>query len=118
MTDDYPQDSLFSIFMMQQQHLAWLYLGKMANPATGSTERNLDAARFTIDLLGMIETKTSGNLTADEEKLLGQVLTALRLNYMEEARRGGSDEPAHGPDAATDTGPETKPETGPDAKPG
>ncbi len=95
MTDDYPQDSLFSIFLLQQQHLAWLYLGKMANPATGKAEPNLEAARFTIDLLGMIEKKTEGNLSGDEQKLLGQVLTALRLNYLEEARReAAADTPA------------------------
>ncbi len=87
MTDKHEQDPLFSIFLMQQQQLAWLYLGKMANPATGKAERNLEAAKFTIDLLGMIEKKTEGNLSGDEQNLLGQVLTALRLNYLEEARR-------------------------------
>ncbi len=95
MTDTHEQDPLFSIFLMQQQQLAWLYLGKMANPATGKAERNLEAAKFTIDLLGMIEKKTEGNLSGDEQKLLGQVLTALRLNYLEEARRdAASDTPA------------------------
>ncbi len=91
MTDKYEQDPLFSMFLMQQQQLAWLYLGKMANPATGEAERNLEAAKFTIDLLGMIEKRTEGNLSGDEQSLLGQVLTALRLNYLEEARREAAD---------------------------
>ena len=42
---------------------------------------NLDAAKYTIDILGMLETKTTGNLTAEELQLLKEVLRQLRLEF-------------------------------------
>ncbi|HID93719.1 MAG TPA: DUF1844 domain-containing protein, partial [bacterium (Candidatus Stahlbacteria)] len=38
-------------------------LGKIMNPATGKMEKNLEAARATIELLSMLKEKTKGNLT-------------------------------------------------------
>jgi hypothetical protein len=64
-----------------------MYLGKMVRPDTGQLERNLDAAKFTIDLLGMLEEKTKGNLTDEENNLLQQVVTTLRLNFVDEKKR-------------------------------
>jgi hypothetical protein len=78
---------LFRFFVMQHQMTSMVYLGKVVHPATGKIERNLDGARFSIDLLGMLEEKTRGNLTAEESKLLEQTLTNLRLNYIDEVRR-------------------------------
>jgi hypothetical protein len=78
---------LFRFFVIQNQMTAMIYLGKVVHPATGKIERNLDGARFSIDLLGMLEEKTRGNLTAEESKLLEQTLTNLRLNYVDEVRR-------------------------------
>lgn len=78
---------LFGFFVMQHQMAAMIYMGKVVNPATRKIERNLEGARFSIDLLGMLEEKTRGNLTPDEAKLLEQTLTNLRLNYIDEARR-------------------------------
>lgn len=83
-------NELFGYFVVQQQMAAMMYLGKIVRPDTGQVERNLEAARFTIDLLGMLEEKTRGNLTADEAKLIQQVLTTLRLNFVDEAKRGDS----------------------------
>ncbi len=61
-------------------------LGKLANPATGKSEKNLPAARLFIDMLDMLERKTKGNLTADETKILRSSLTDLRLMFVEEAK--------------------------------
>ncbi|MBM3858974.1 MAG: DUF1844 domain-containing protein [Verrucomicrobia bacterium] len=61
-------------------------LGKLANPATGKAEKNLDAARLFIDLLDMLERKTTGNLTPDETKILHAALTDLRLMFVEESK--------------------------------
>lgn len=83
---------LFRFFVAQQQYAAMLYLGKFVHPESGKTERNLEAARFTIDLLGMLEEKTRGNLAEDEERFLQQVLTNLRLNFVDEADRPPADE--------------------------
>jgi len=78
---------LFRFFVVQNQMTAMIYLGKMVHPATGEIERNLEGARLSIDLLGMLEEKTRGNLTPDEAKLLEQVLTNLRLNFVDEMRK-------------------------------
>jgi hypothetical protein len=75
---------LFRAFVAQQQYGAMIYMGKFVHPGSGKIERNLDAARFTIDLLGMLEEKTRGNLTSEEDGFLQQVLATLRLNYVDE----------------------------------
>jgi len=43
-------------------------------------------ARHTIDMLGILEEKTRGNLTGEEERLLHQVLMDLRLRFTTKAR--------------------------------
>jgi hypothetical protein len=72
---------LVSLFGTQ----ALMALGKLANPATNKAEKNLDAARLFIDLLEMVERKTTGNLTPDEVKVLMATLTDLRLMFVEES---------------------------------
>jgi hypothetical protein len=64
---------------------AWMLLGKVANPMTGKVERNLDAAKATIDTLAMLKAKTQGNLSKDEEDYLSNILQQLQLNYVDEA---------------------------------
>ena len=63
---------------------AMVGMGKLADPLTGKVEKELERARATIDLLEALETKTKGNLSEDESRYLGQVLTGLRLNYVDE----------------------------------
>ena len=46
--------------------------------------RNLPLAKQTIDILGMLEEKTKGNLTEDEEKMLKNILYDLRMIYIKE----------------------------------
>ncbi|MBN2207699.1 MAG: DUF1844 domain-containing protein [Candidatus Coatesbacteria bacterium] len=63
-------------------------LGKMANPLTGKVERNLEQAQSSIAMLEMLKNKTEGNLDKDETVVLDTVLTNLRLNFVEEAKKG------------------------------
>jgi len=101
---------LVSLFGTQ----ALMALGKLANPATNKAEKNLDAARLFIDLLEMVERKTTGNLSTDETKILKATLTDLRLMFVEE-----SNAPAEAPKAAdntTKTAPETAPAPSEDPK--
>ena len=63
-------------------------LGKLKNPFTQKVEIQLDAARDTIDTLGMLEALTRSNLEADDARVLKQVLTDLRMNYLEELKKG------------------------------
>lgn len=60
-------------------------LGLREDPLSGRTERRLPDARQAIDLLGMLEEKTRGNLSPEEARLLGAVLADLRLAYVRAA---------------------------------
>jgi len=51
---------------------------------TKKAEKNLAAAKQTIDILGMLQEKTAGNLTADEKNILDAVLFELRMRYVKE----------------------------------
>jgi hypothetical protein len=73
----------FATFLLSLSHSALMHLGEAPNPETGKVEKSLGMARQTIDLISMLEDKTKGNLTGDEERLLGQVLYDLRMRYVE-----------------------------------
>jgi hypothetical protein len=79
--------ALFLQLVLGLQQAAMVALGKLMNPMTGKIERNLDAAKNTIDTLGAIEARTRGNLEPDEQRVLAQVLTELRLNYVDEVKK-------------------------------
>ena len=50
-----------------------MQLGKMKNPFTDESERDLNAAQVSIDILDMLKVKTQNNLSEDEKKYLEQV---------------------------------------------
>lgn len=81
--------ALFLQLVLGLQQAAMVALGKLMNPMTGKLERNLEVVKNTIDTLGAIEARTRGNLEADEQRVLTQVLTDLRLNYVDELKKGG-----------------------------
>lgn len=80
--------ALFLQLVLGLQQTAMMGLGKLLNPMSARIERNLEGARTAIDTLAAIEARTRGNLEPDEARVLSQVLTDLRLNYLEEARKG------------------------------
>ena len=73
----------FATFVVSLSHSALLHLGEAPHPETNTVETNLPLAKQTIDLLGLLEEKTKGNLTGDEERLLTQVLFDLRMRFLE-----------------------------------
>src|SRR5439155_8613836 len=101
-----PANFLFlveSLLMQAQVQLVLLSLGEKDE----DTEPNLPLARHSIDLLGMIQEKTKGNLTVEEQRLLENGLTELRFRYVQvsdELSRGSAQaEPAE--ENRKDTGP-------------
>lgn len=97
---------LFAELVIQQSNMATIFLGRVANPQTGKTTKDLDAARLFIDQLEMLEAKTKGNLSKEEETLLKQSLTQLRMAFVEasnepdepkEAKAESGRQPAAGP---------------------
>lgn len=74
-------DPRFSDFVLLQAQNAGLFLGQLPNPASGERSINLKAARSVLDSLEMLESKTRGNLTPEEAKLLTAALANLRPLY-------------------------------------
>jgi hypothetical protein len=64
---------------------ALMALGRIPNPITQKSHRNLPTAKHFIDTLTMLESKTTGNLSTDERRLLEEVQHQLRMMYMNEA---------------------------------
>lgn len=75
----------FSIFVMSIIASAHVHLGEMPAP-DGHADRSLDLAQQDIDLLTLLEEKTKGNLTGDEERLLTQALDELRARFVEASK--------------------------------
>jgi len=66
---------------------ALIALGEIANPVTRRQECDLDQAKHTIDLLGVLEEKTKGNLSTEEKRHLDGTLYELRTRYLQAGRR-------------------------------
>lgn len=64
-----------------------MHLGAMENPITGATDVDLPNARYSIDILAVLQEKTAGNLTEEEEEYLRLAIRDLRLRYIEVDRR-------------------------------
>src|SRR5579863_3579142 len=75
--------ALFANMVIQQTNMAMMLLGKVAHPETGKFIHDVEAAKMFIEQLEMLEVKTKGNLSKQEEGLLKQALTALRMAFVE-----------------------------------
>ena len=73
----------FSTFILSLNAAALLHMGEAQLPEGEPTPpKNLMLAKQTIDLLAMLETKTQGNLSGAEEKLLSKMLYDLRIRFV------------------------------------
>lgn len=81
-TSQFPEIN-FATFIFSLNSSALVHLGVIEDPATGQ-KKSLPMAKQTIDILGVLEEKTRGNLTEDEENLLKHILSDLRLMYVKE----------------------------------
>lgn len=70
-------DPRFNEFVLFQAQNAGLFLGQIPHPQTGEKSVNLRAAQSVIDSLEMLSSKTRGNLTETETKLLTMALQNL-----------------------------------------
>ena len=76
----------FNLLVVSLNTSALIQLGDAPDPDGGDAP-NLAMARHTIDTLAVLELKTRGNLSGQEERLLHQVLFDLRMRYTGKARR-------------------------------
>jgi len=92
----------FSTFVMSLASSAMIHLCQMpsatAKADAPATKHDLPAAKQIIDILGMLEEKTSGNLDDTERRLMKNLLADLRLKFVK------CSEAASGTDGSDDTG--------------
>ena len=81
-------EARFDLFISSLAMEALIALGDMPHPTTRAQSTNLSQAKYLIDLLGILEQKTAGNLHVDEEKLFKDTLYQLRMRYL--AKGGGA----------------------------
>ena len=81
-TVEFPEAS-FDMLLMQHHTQAMLAMGMIPDPATGQVIKNKSAAKFHIDMLGIIQERTKGNLNQGEEDALNGVLHNLRMMFVE-----------------------------------
>jgi len=85
-SQDLPPEISFVGFVVSLSTQALMYLGEIPDPMTNQPERDLQAAQHIIDILGMLQEKTRGNLDQEEESLVRSILFDLRMKYVETAR--------------------------------
>ncbi len=72
----------FATFVLSLGDSAMIHLGLVPHPATNEPQKDLAAARQTIDILGILEEKTRGNLDENEQQLMTQLLYNLRMQFV------------------------------------
>jgi len=71
----------FPTFILSLSSSVLISLGVLENPITKTSKKDIVAAKQTIDLIALLKEKTSGNLTEEESRLIGDILTELQLQY-------------------------------------
>jgi len=85
------EDQLFIHLVNTFVQSAWISLGKVKNPVTDKLDRNIEQATYYIDLLDMLQTKMKGNLSEWEEQYIIHSLSELKLNFIDEQKKGSEE---------------------------
>jgi hypothetical protein len=83
----------FSSFVFSLGTSALMLMGEQLDPGQEKVPVNLSQAKEIIDILSVLETKTRGNLTADEQAVLQELLYALRMKYVDLSSPPGQGSP-------------------------
>ncbi|RJP68082.1 MAG: DUF1844 domain-containing protein [Candidatus Abyssobacteria bacterium SURF_17] len=77
-----PMQASFATLITELAMQASLFMGDIPDPETNQPIEDLNRAKYLIDELGVLEQKTAGNLTPDEERALKNILFELRMRYV------------------------------------
>jgi len=77
----------FPSYVLSYYTQGLVLLGEVPNPMTNKREEDLEGARHTVEILTMLQEKTKGNLSPDEDQLMGSVLYELRMKFMAKTNR-------------------------------
>jgi hypothetical protein len=80
----------FSTLTLSIGSSAAMALGLVPNPVSNKTEKDIEVARFNIDLLRMLRDKTKNNLNSDEQTFLDSVIADLQLKFVQAAGTTGA----------------------------
>ena len=77
----------FSAFLTSLAYQTLMHLGEAPHPETEERHEDLGVAKETIDLLVMLEAKTRGNRTPEEDQLIKSLLSQVQMKFVEKADR-------------------------------
>jgi len=77
----------FNSLIFSLSSSALLNMGDIAEPQTGERKKDLPMAKYSIDIISMLQEKTKGNLTEEEHKFLDNILADLRLRYVKASKK-------------------------------
>ncbi len=80
-------EASFSTLILSIGSTAAMALGLAPHPQTGKTETDLAMARFNIDMLEVLQTKTKNNLLKEEADFLNNLIADLRLKYVDLSKK-------------------------------
>ena len=80
----------FSTHVLSLASTALIAIGKMPAPDGQPHEVDLETGRHLIDVLGMLEAKTKGNLDEAEAKLLASLIYDLRVAFVDAQKTHGA----------------------------
>ncbi len=83
-------EATFSGLVLMFGTTALMHLGMVSDPAGGAKKTDLPQAKQVIDILELLKEKTSGNLLAEESRLLEDLLFDLRMRYLEAMKQAGA----------------------------
>jgi len=90
-------DQILMGLVLNLQTSAMVQMGKITDPMSGELQRNLEAARMSIDVLDALKAKTVGNLPDEITQHLEKSVMELKLNFMDESKKeeeGAEEAPA------------------------
>ena len=76
----------FPTFVISMSTSAMVHMGLIEDPHTKSKTKNLDVARQEIDIISMLNEKTRGNLSPEEEKMMRDILYELRMRFVDASK--------------------------------
>ncbi len=82
-----PVQASFATLLTELAMQASLFMGEIPDPETNEPIEDLNRAKYLIDELGVLEQKTKGNLTPDEDRALKNILYELRMKYVRKVPR-------------------------------
>jgi hypothetical protein len=80
---DEQQSKIFMTFLAGLAQQTLMQLGEIESPFSGQRELDLNGARYTIELLAVLQKKTQGNLTTEEAAAITEAIHDLKMRYVE-----------------------------------